>query len=187
MALVVLHTTSSDPPLQVVLTRFLVESLDGVAQHGPGHVPVVPAQKSFLHRNILLPHLAQHPPDGLVHQVLVVVKKLLGHFQQFVEAPPILWAEASPSEKVGIDIPTDGSDFQRLCAKMAMGSGKTVVMAMIIAWHILNKVASPQDRRFAKNILVIAPGLTVKNRLAVLQPSHPENYYKAFRILPYAG
>ena len=67
---------------------------------------------------------------------------------------------------------------------MATGSGKTVVMAMIIAWHILNKVASPQDRRFAKNILVIAPGLTVKNRLAVLQPPHPENYYKAFRILP---
>ena len=106
-------------------------------------------------------------------------------FCQIEAAETLIWlAEASPSEKVGIDIPTDGSNFLRLCAKMATGSGKTVVMAMIIAWHILNKVASPQDRRFAKNILVIAPGLTVKNRLAVLQPPHPENYYKAFRILP---
>ena len=106
-------------------------------------------------------------------------------FCQIEAAETLIWlAEASPAGKVGIDIPTDGSNFQRLCAKMATGSGKTVVMAMIIAWHILNKVASPQDRRFAKNILVIAPGLTVKSRLAVLQPSHPENYYKAFRILP---
>jgi type III restriction enzyme len=28
--------------------------------------------------------------------------------------------------------------------KMAAGSGKTVVMAMLIAWQTLNKVASPQ-------------------------------------------
>ena len=45
---------------------------------------------------------------------------------------------------------------------MATGSGKTVVMAMVIAWHILNKVTYPQDARFARNGLVIAPGLTVK-------------------------
>ena len=67
---------------------------------------------------------------------------------------------------------------------MATGSGKTVVMAMVIAWQILNKVTNPQDSRFARNILVIAPGLTVKSRLAVLQPSHPENYYKEFGVVP---
>ena len=67
---------------------------------------------------------------------------------------------------------------------MATGSGKTVVMAMVIAWHILNKVTYPQDARFARNVLVIAPGLTVKNRLAVLEPSHAENYYKAFHVVP---
>ena len=71
--------------------------------------------------------------------------------------------------------------FERLCAKMATGSGKTIVMAMLIACHILNKTAYPQDTRFSKNVLVIAPGLTVRNRLAVLEPSHPENYYEAFR------
>ena len=67
---------------------------------------------------------------------------------------------------------------------MATGAGKTVVMAMVIAWHILNKVTYPQDTRFSKNVLVIAPGLTVKSRLAVLEPSHPENYYAAFNVVP---
>ena len=64
---------------------------------------------------------------------------------------------------------------------------KTIVMAMVLAaWHILNKVTSPQDIRFAKHVLIVAPGLTVRNRLAVLEPSHPENYYDAFRIVPSA-
>jgi len=58
------------------------------------------------------------------------------------------------------------------------------VMAMVIAWHILNKVAYPQDARFSRNILVIAPGLTVKNRLAVLAPAAAGNYYEEFRIVP---
>ena len=78
----------------------------------------------------------------------------------------------------------DGGDFARLCAKMATGSGKTIVMAMVIAWQMLNKVTYPQDARFAKNVLVVAPGLTVRSRLAVLEPSNPANYYQAFSIVP---
>ena len=106
-------------------------------------------------------------------------------FCQLEAAETLIWlTEAADSEKVGIDIPGDGGEFWRLCAKMATGTGKTVVMAMLIAWHILNKAAYPQDTRFAKNVLVVAPGLTVKSRLAVLEPSHEENYYKAFRIVP---
>jgi type III restriction enzyme len=97
----------------------------------------------------------------------------------------IIWlAEAPAAKKVGIEVPSDGGEFERLCAKMATGSGKTIVMAMVIAWHILNKVTYPQDPRFSKNVLVIAPGLTVKSRLAVLEPSHQANYYEAFRIVP---
>ncbi len=80
--------------------------------------------------------------------------------------------------------PSDGGAFQRLCAKMATGSGKTIVMGMVIAWHVLNKVAAPQDPRFSAHVLITAPGLTVKSRLAVLNPSHPDNYYEAFRIVP---
>ena len=106
-------------------------------------------------------------------------------FCQLEAVETLIWlAEAPAAEKVGVDIPSDGGAFQRLCAKMATGSGKTVVMAMVIAWHILNKVAYPQDARFARNGLVIAPGLTVKSRLAVLEPSYAENYYEAFRIVP---
>ena len=74
--------------------------------------------------------------------------------------------------------------FTRLCCKMATGSGKTIVMSMLIAWQVLNKVTYPQDKRFSKNILIIAPGLTVKNRLQVLVPGTPGNYYTEFQIIP---
>lgn len=88
------------------------------------------------------------------------------------------------SDKVGIEIPSDGGDFQRLCAKMATGSGKTIVMAMLIAWQVLNKVTYPQDTRFSKHVFVVAPGLTVKSRLQVLTPSGHGNYYEEFNIVP---
>ena len=108
-------------------------------------------------------------------------------FCQLEAAETLIWLlEAPASNRTGLDIPSDGGAFQRLCAKMATGSGKTVVMAMVIAWHILNKVTYPRDTRFASNVLVIAPGLTVRSRLAVLEPSHPENYYDEFAIVPSA-
>ena len=106
-------------------------------------------------------------------------------FCQLEAAETLIWlTEAPPADRAGIDIPSDGGAFPRLCAKMATGSGKTVVMAMILAWHILNKAAWPNDGRFAGNVLVVAPGLTVRSRLAVLEPSHPENYFESFRIVP---
>jgi type III restriction enzyme len=106
-------------------------------------------------------------------------------FCQLEAIETLIWlTEAPPAERVGINIPSDGGDFGRLCCKMATGSGKTIVMAMAIAWHILNKVTYPQDTRFSKNVLVVAPGLTVKSRLAVLYPAGPGNYYEAFRIVP---
>ena len=96
-----------------------------------------------------------------------------------------MWlTEAPASERVGIEVPGDGGPFARLCCKMATGSGKTILMAMLIAWQVLNKVTYPQDKRFSKNILLIAPGLTVKNRLQVLVPGTPGNYYTEFQIDP---
>jgi type III restriction enzyme len=92
--------------------------------------------------------------------------------------------EGSDAAQVGIGIPGDGGLFRRQCAKMATGTGKTIVMAMVIAWHVLNKVTYPQDGRFSKNIFVVAPGLTVWSRLAVLDPATPNNYYEQFRIVP---
>lgn len=67
---------------------------------------------------------------------------------------------------------------------MATGSGKTIVMGMLIAWQVLNKVANSKDTRFSKNILVVAPGLTVRNRLSVLNPFGKENYFEEFNIVP---
>jgi len=107
-------------------------------------------------------------------------------FCQLEAIETLIWlTEASAADRQGVVVPGDGGAFPRVCAKMATGSGKTIVMAMLIAWHVLNKATYPQDTRFAKNVLVIAPGLTVKSRLQVLLPDHPDGtYYEMFNIIP---
>ncbi len=76
------------------------------------------------------------------------------------------------------------SGLPRLALKMATGSGKTVVMAMLIAWQTANKVMRPQDPRFAKRFLVVTPGITIKDRLQVLLPGHAGNYYDERDLVP---
>ncbi|MBI4570087.1 MAG: DEAD/DEAH box helicase family protein [Planctomycetes bacterium] len=106
-------------------------------------------------------------------------------FCQLEAIETLIWLTEGPeADRREIDVPSDGGPFPRWCCKMATGSGKTLVMAMAIAWQILNKVTHPDRAGFSKNVLVIAPGLTVKTRLAVLDPRNPGNYYKAFRIVP---
>ncbi|MCZ7603073.1 MAG: DEAD/DEAH box helicase family protein [Melioribacteraceae bacterium] len=139
----------------------------------------------------------QHWKENDYPGVTGITKKLLEHwynhesrqnrffFCQLEAIETLIWlTEAPENEKLGIDIASDGGEFQRLCSKMATGSGKTIVMAMLIAWQVLNKVTYPQDRRFTKNVFVVAPGLTVKNRLQVLQPFGEGNYYDEFNIVP---
>ena len=75
-------------------------------------------------------------------------------------------------------------DLYRVACKMATGSGKTVVMAMIIAWQTLNKFANPQDARFSDTFLIITPGITIRDRLRVLMPSDPQCYYEALDLAP---
>jgi type III restriction enzyme len=72
----------------------------------------------------------------------------------------------------------------RIAFKMATGSGKTVVMAMLIAWQALNKIANPQDVRFSDTFLIVTPGITIKDRLRVLLPNDLQNYYKQHDIVP---
>ncbi len=72
----------------------------------------------------------------------------------------------------------------RLAFKMATGSGKTVVMAMLIAWQALNKFATPRSPRYSDQFLIVTPGITIRDRLQVLQPNHPDNYYRLRDILP---
>ena len=80
----------------------------------------------------------------------------------------IFLTEARSDLKSRLNIPKD-ENLNRLCSKMATGTGKTVVMAMTIAWQILNKVIYPRDIRFSKNIFIVAPNLTVRDRLNVLK------------------
>lgn len=75
-------------------------------------------------------------------------------------------------------------DLFRIAFKMATGSGKTLVMAMLIAWQALNKAANPQDERFSDAFLVVTPGITIRDRLRVLQPNDPENYYRLHDLVP---
>ncbi len=72
----------------------------------------------------------------------------------------------------------------RVALKMATGSGKTVVMAMLIAWQALNKLANPQDARFSDAFLIVTPGITIRDRLRVLLPNDPQNYYRQRDVLP---
>ncbi|GAB4371085.1 MAG: DEAD/DEAH box helicase family protein [Calditrichia bacterium] len=171
-----------------------------------GYVVASPGSKSFDDPGIFveIPLVNQIRPrvkawrEAGYPGVTSITKRLLEHwrdpeefdrrrffFCQLEAVETLIWlTEAPAAERVGIEIPGDGGDFVRQCCKMATGSGKTIVMAMVIAWQVLNKVANPQDARFSKNVLVIAPGLTVKKRLGVLYPSAEGNYYEVFSIVP---
>jgi type III restriction enzyme len=76
------------------------------------------------------------------------------------------------------------SGVPRVALKMATGSGKTVVMAMLIAWQTLNKVQSPRDARFTKRFFVVTPGITIRDRLRVLFPGDEGNYYQQRDLIP---
>ncbi len=92
--------------------------------------------------------------------------------------------------------------LHRIAFKMATGSGKTVVMAMLIAWQGLNRLASPEStgfgaegaarrpgapnvkQAFSANFLIVTPGITIRDRLRVLQPEDPDNYYQGMDLVP---
>ncbi len=106
-------------------------------------------------------------------------------FCQIEAIETLIWlTEALDAEKNGIEIKSDGGNFPRLCSKLATGTGKTTVMAMLIAWQSINCATYPTDRRFSKSFFVVAPNLTVRERLAVLIPSNQLNYYDEFGIVP---
>ena len=79
---------------------------------------------------------------------------------------------------------THNGGLNRTALKMATGSGKTVVMAMLIAWQTINKVATPRDARFSKRFLIVTPGITIRDRLRVLRPEEDVNYYAQRDLVP---
>ncbi len=74
----------------------------------------------------------------------------------------------------------------RYACKMATGSGKTVVMALLLAWAFCNRGRTPADARFPRRALVVCPNLTIKERLAVLRPGDADNYFDKFDLVPSA-
>jgi type III restriction enzyme len=132
-----------------------------------------------------------------------VTKKLLEHWQREererrfffcqIEALETLIYITEIAEKTGEswirnELQKYGADFNagifRIAHKMATGSGKTVVMAMIISWQAINKAHYRQDTRFSDTFAIIAPGITIRDRLAVLQPNNPNNYYEKLDVVP---
>ena len=75
-------------------------------------------------------------------------------------------------------------ELLRTALKLATGAGKTTVMAMLIAWQTVNAVRHPQSKNFTRGFLVVTPGITIKDRLRVLQPSDPDNYYVKAELVP---
>lgn len=72
----------------------------------------------------------------------------------------------------------------RLALKLATGAGKTTVMAMLIAWQTVNAARHPNSKQFSRGFLLVAPGITIKDRLRVLLPNDPESYYRQREIVP---
>jgi type III restriction enzyme len=75
--------------------------------------------------------------------------------------------------------------LERIALKMATGSGKTTVMAMIIAWQTINALRYPGSKRFTRGFLVVAPGITIRDRLRVLQPNDPDSYFASRELVPF--
>ncbi len=75
-------------------------------------------------------------------------------------------------------------DLLRVALKLATGAGKTTVMAMLIAWQTINEARRSGSKNFTRGFLIVAPGLTIKDRLRVLQPNDPDSYYESRELIP---
>ena len=75
-------------------------------------------------------------------------------------------------------------DLLRVALKLATGAGKTMVMAMLIAWQAINAARRPTSKHFTRGFLVVTPGLTIRDRLRVLQPNDPDSYYADRELVP---
>lgn len=115
-------------------------------------------------------------------------------FCQIEAIETIIWlTEVAPklgkSGKVFLDhiINTNNDsnpDLMRIALKLATGAGKTTVMAMLIAWQTINAVRRPTSKNFTRGFLIVAPGLTIRDRLRVLQPNDPDSYYQNRELVP---
>ena len=143
-----------------------------------------------------------HPSEW---QVTPETQRLLLHWRNFdfpLQRPffcqleaveTAIWlTEVAPQSKEGRDIlkAIQNANLEanplldRVALKLATGAGKTTVMAMLIAWQTINAVRHPNSKLFSRGFLIVTPGLTIRDRLRVLQPSDPDNYYKHRSLVP---
>ena len=130
----------------------------------------------------LLQHWRQHPFNGI-----------RPFFCQVEAVETAIWlTEVAPHTKRGKEFiahlqaanQNANPELLRLALKLATGAGKTTVMAMLIAWQTLNALRRPWSERFSRGFLICAPGLTIKDRLRVLQPHDPDSYYQERELVP---
>jgi type III restriction enzyme len=117
-------------------------------------------------------------------------------FAQIEAALAIIFlAEARADFLQGIEVPRDEpsddrkaegyAGFLRYACKMATGGGKTTVMGMLASWSILNKVNNRGDARFSDVVLVVCPNVTIRQRLAELNPENGEaSIYRTRDLVP---
>ena len=114
-------------------------------------------------------------------------------FCQIEAVETAIWlSEVAPLRKSGqkllkhmVDASEEANPgLSRLALKMATGTGKTTVMAMLIAWQTINAVRKPQSQRYTRGFLVVTPGITIRDRLRVLKPNDPDSYYKDRELVP---
>lgn len=115
-------------------------------------------------------------------------------FCQIEAIEALIWlSEVAPSDSKGkrflnhlADSNADANpELLRLALKLATGAGKTTVMAMIIAWQTVNEARRSGSKRFTRGFLVVTPGITIKDRLRVLQPNDPDSYYANRELVPH--
>ena len=114
-------------------------------------------------------------------------------FCQVEAVETAIWlTEVAPTEKAGKDFldhlaranQDANPELFRMALKLATGAGKTTVMAMLIAWQTINAVRRPNSRKFTRGFLIVAPGITIRDRLRVLQPNDPDSYYQSRELVP---
>jgi len=103
----------------------------------------------------------------------------------FTEVAPHLVSGKRLIENLKVVNAEANPNLERFALKLATGAGKTTVMAMLITWQTLNAVRRPGSKHFTRGFLIVAPGLTVRDRLRVLQPNDPDNYYGTRELVPH--
>ena len=125
-----------------------------------------------------------------------ITRELLSHWhdRRAREDTPFFWCQLEAIETLiflaethagkSVIVADDGSPFDRICTKLCTGGGKTLVMSMLIAWQVCNFAENPSSENYTRNFLIVAPNLTVRDRLRVLIPNTPDNYYAKFSVVP---